>query len=97
MQFPSHSFAHNLETFRTDKLQHQVQSKEHSDEGSDTKKVKDQAENLLSNFFLAGVEGQISVKLRQEATNSSTSEKSHQLCHSGSGLSKTSSSKEQVA
>lgn len=36
-----------FKTFRTDKLQHKVQSKE----CSDTKNVKDQAENLLSNFF----------------------------------------------
>lgn len=36
-----------FKTFRTDKLQHKVQSKE----CSDTKNVKDQAENLLSNIL----------------------------------------------
>lgn len=40
-----------FETFKTNKLQCKVHSKKHSDEGSDEKNVKDQAENLLSNFF----------------------------------------------
>lgn len=40
-----------FETFKNDKPQCKVHSKKYSDEGSNKKNVKDQAENLLSDFF----------------------------------------------